>query len=305
MLFLAIDEEDEGGSPPPVALPRRGKFDDEEEGEVLDSWDADDSEEEREKAKAAEAEAAAKAAEAKSKAAAAAKAKAADSSTTKLSRTQRIEAHKDARRREAEAAAWDEDEDEDEAAKRARLRATEKESDLAHAASLFGEEATAGGDGAEEPAKKPAVLDIGDVDMQKMKNRSVVPKSVVVNDPSNPTNAVDLSKMALFKPTTKDQYTQLTNTLVPLLTTQTRRPQYSLWAQDFVKQLVRDLPSGEIRKIASALTTASNEKMREEKAAEKGKKSKAAKTKVSLAGNTRAVDTTNYDEDGLDDGDFM
>lgn len=273
---------------------------------VLDSWDADDSEEEREKTKAAEAEAAAKAAEAKAKAASKAKADA----SSKLSRTQRIEAHKDSRRREAEEAAWDVAEDEDEAEKRARLRATEKESDLAHAADLFGEEATGGG-AAPAPKKPaaggPAVLDIGDVDMQKMKNRSVAPKSVVVNDPSNPTNAVDLSAMALFKPTTKDQFAKLTNTLVPLLTAQAKKPQYSLWTQDFVKQLVKDLPSGDIRKIASALTTASNEKMREEKAADKGaKKTKAAKTKVSLAGNTRAVDTTNYeDDDGLDDGDFM
>ena len=194
------------------------------------------------------------------------------------------------------------------------MRATEKESDLAHAADLFGEEATGGsGGGQKKPGGGggggggPAVLDIGDVDMQKMKNRSAAPKSVVVNDSSNPTNAVDLSAMALFKPTTKDQFAQLTNTLVPLLTTQTKKPQYSLWAQDFIKQLVKDLPSGEIRKIASALTTTSNEKMREEKAADKGsKKTKAAKTKVSLAGNTRAVDTTNYDDDdGLDDGDFM
>lgn len=304
------DEEDEGGSPPPVTLPRRSKFDDEEEEEVLDSWDADDSEEEREKTKAAEAEAAAKAAETKAKAAAKAQSDAAE----KKSRTQRIEEHKEARRRQVDDAAWGDDGDEDEAERRARLRATEKESDLAHAADLFGEEATggAGAGGAAAGQKKaagagPAVLDIGDVDMQKMKNRSVAPKSVVVNDPSNPTNAVDLSAMALFKPTTKDQFAKLTNTLVPLLTAQTKKPQYSLWAQEFIKQLVKDLPSGEIKKIASALTTASNEKMREEKAAEKGsKKSKAAKTKVSLSGNTRAVDTTNYeDDDGLDDGDFM
>lgn len=227
---------------------------------------------------------------------------------------QRIEEHKDVRRREAEEAAWNEDGDEDEAERRARLRATEKESDLAHAADLFGEEAT-GGDGSGASGQKkapaggagPAVLDIGDVDMQKMKNRSVAPKSVVVNDSSNPTNAVDLSAMALFKPTTKDQFAKVTSTLAPLLTAQTKKPQYSLWALEFTKQLVKDLPSGEIKKIASALTTTSNEKMREEKAAEKGsKKSKAAKTKVSLSGNTRAVDTTNYqDDDGLDDGDFM
>ena len=32
--MFADDEEEGGTSPPPVSLPRRGKFDDEEEGEV-------------------------------------------------------------------------------------------------------------------------------------------------------------------------------------------------------------------------------------------------------------------------------
>jgi translation initiation factor 3 subunit J len=57
------------------------------------------------------------------------------------------------------------------------------------------------------------------------------------------------------------------------------------------------------------LTALSNEKLKEEKAQEKGgKKSKAAKTKSSLAA-TRDMgrgmaDTTSY-EDGLEEDDFM
>lgn len=194
------------------------------------------------------------------------------------------------------------------------MRATEKESDLAHAADLFG------GDGGADKGPKPkegkktggapgggpASLDIGDVDMQRMKNRSVTPKSVIVNDSGDPTNAIDLSAMSLFKPTTKDQFGKITQTLSPLLTAHVKKPHYSLWAQEFTRELVKDLPSGEIKKIASALTTASNEKMREERAADKGsKKSKAAKTKVSLAGNTNKLDTTSYDDGGLGDDDFM
>lgn len=67
------------------------------------------------------------------------------------------------------------------------------------------------------------------------------------------------------------------------------------------------MPSAEIKKIASALTTASNEKMREERAADKGnKKTKAAKTKISLNASRGPVDNTNYDgDDGLGDDDFM
>lgn len=70
---------------------------------------------------------------------------------------------------------------------------------------------------------------------------------------------------------------------------------------------MKELPSAEIKKVASALTTASNEKMREERASDKGnKKSKAAKTKISLnASRDAQPDTSQYDDDGLGDDDFM
>ena len=71
--------------------------------------------------------------------------------------------------------------------------------------------------------------------------------------------------------------------------------------EDFAKQLVKDLNSDQVRKVATGLSTMSNEKMKEEKAAEKGgKKTKAAKTKASLVA-TRDVsykaDTQAYDDD--------
>lgn len=114
--------------------------------------------------------------------------------------------------------------------------------------------------------------------------------------------------MPLFNPVTKDQFTRLSETLVPLLTLHSKKPHYSLWAQDFTRKLVKELPSAEIKKIASALTTASNEKMREERASDKGsKKSKAAKTKISLnASRNPQVDNNNYEDgDDLGDDDFM
>ncbi|EAW11165.1 eukaryotic translation initiation factor 3 subunit J [Aspergillus clavatus NRRL 1] len=262
------DDEEESVSPPPVV--NRRKFDDEEDEEVLDSWDAaEDSEVEREKA--------AKAAEAKAKAEAEAAAK-------KKSKAQRIEEHKAERRKNAEAdSEEDEDEDEDEAEKRARLRRTEKDSDLKHAEDLF-----------------------GDIDLNRSRNRGA-PKAIVISDSADPTQAVDLSAMPLFKPTTKDQFARLTTTLIPLLTAHSKKPHYALWAQEFTKQLVKELNSGDVKKIASALTTVSNEKMREERAADKGsKKSKAAKTKVSLVANRdNKIDATSYDDDGLEDDDFM
>ena len=177
----------------------------------------------------------------------------------------------------------EEEEEEDEADHRARLRRTERDADLKHAQDL-----------------------IGDIDINK--SRSVL-KATVITDSNDPTKALDLSAIPLFRPTTKAQFAELTNALIPLLTAQSKKPPYSLWVQDFAKQLVKELPSTEIKKVASAMTAASNEKLREEKAADKGsKKTKAAKTKTSLVtsrgGGSRA-DITAYGGDELDDEDFM
>lgn len=134
------------------------------------------------------------------------------------------------------------------------------------------------------------------------------PKAIVITDSADPTNSIDLSSMPLFKPTTKDQFARLSDVLIPLITAHSKKPQYSLWAQEFTRRLVKELPSQEIKKMASVLTTASNEKMREERAADKGnKKTKAAKTKVSLVSNRdNQIDNTAYDgDDGLGDDDFM
>lgn len=74
-----------------------------------------------------------------------------------------------------------------------------------------------------------------------------------------------------------------------------------LFLQEFAKQLAKDLPSDQIKKVASGLTALGNEKLKEEKAAEKGgKKSKAQKTKVTLSAGRNvaiAADTNVYDDD--------
>lgn len=232
--------------------------------QVLDTWEeAEDSEVEREKAK--------KAAEAKAKAEAEAKA-------NHMTKSQRIEARRQENlRKKLEDEDDFEEEEEDEATRRARLRAQEKAADLSHAEDLFG-------------------------DIQVTNNKRADKPVVAVDDPSDPTSAVDLSSLALFKPTTKDQFAKLRETLVPLLSTNAKKAQYVLFMQEFTKQICKDLPSDQIKKIASGLTTLSNERMKEEKAAEKGgKKTKAAKTKASLVA-TRDVsfkaDTSSYDDFG-------
>jgi len=170
------------------------------------------------------------------------------------------------------------DESEDEATKRARLRKTEKEADLRNAEDLFG-------------------------DLTISKDRSTS-KPVTLQDPNDPANTIDLATLGIFNPQTKDQFVKLRETLVPLTAANSKKAHYVLFMQEFTKQICKDIPSDQIKKIASGLTTLSNEKMKEEKAAEKGgKKTKAAKTKTSLVASRDTAfkaDTTAYD-DGLEE----
>ncbi|KAK3943265.1 eukaryotic translation initiation factor 3 subunit J [Diplogelasinospora grovesii] len=263
------EEESSSSAPnsPPVAAVRRRNFDDEEaeDSDVLESWDAaEDSEVEREKAK--------KAAEAKAKAEA-------EAAAAKKSKAQRI-AERQAERAKALAEAGDSsDEEETEAQKRERLRQTEKEADLKHAEDLFG--------------------GIGISDSRK----ATTAASAVVIDAKDPNNTIDLSRLPLFNPSTKSQFELLRNTLTPVLASNSKKAHYVLFLQEFAKQLAKDLPSDQIKKISSTLTALSNEKMKEEKAAEKGgKKTKAAKTKTTLAGVSRSgpvADVAAYDDEAF------
>ena len=163
-------------------------------------------------------------------------------------------------------------EEEDPAAARARARQREQDSDLKHAQDL-----------------------IGNIGLSKSRSET---KTVVLVDPSNPGSVVDLSSLPVFNPNTKDQFVKLRETLVPLLAANSKKAHFTLFMQEFSKQIVNDLPSEQIKKIVSGLTTLSNEKMKEEKAAEKGgKKTKAAKSKATLVANRDAsmkADTTSY-----------
>lgn len=213
----------------------------------------------------------------KAKKAAEAKAKAeAEAAANKKSKAQRI-AERQAERAARAEADDEESEEETEAQARERLRRTEKESDLRHAEDLFGS--------------------IGISSNRK----ATTAGSAVPIDASDPSKTVDLSALPLFKPGTKSQFEQLRNVLGPILSGSSKKAHYTLFLQEFTKQLSKDLPSDQIKKIASSLTALSNEKMKEEKAADKGgKKSKAAKTKTSLAGVSRgggAADTATYDDD--------
>ncbi|KAI1329662.1 translation initiation factor eIF3 subunit [Xylariaceae sp. FL0255] len=272
------EESSESSTPPsspPVNAVRRGKFaDEEDDSDVLEDWDdADDSETEREKAK--------EAAEAKAKADAAA----AEAAANKKSKAQRIAEHQAQR---ARALAEDDDESSDEeteADRRERMRRTEKESDLRHAEALFGDAGLSLSNG----------------------RKATTAGSTVQIDASDPNKTVNLAAMPLFKPTTKTQFETLRNTMVPVIGASSKKPHYTLFLQEFTKQLAKDLPSDQIKKIASALTALGNEKMKEEKAADKGgKKTKAQKTKTTLVtARANTTDVGAYDDDAFGDDDFM
>ncbi|KAH6660312.1 eukaryotic translation initiation factor 3 subunit J [Truncatella angustata] len=272
------EEEDSDSSTPPSSPPAgvsaaaaagRRKFDDEDDdSDVLDSWDAaEDSEVEREKAK--------KAAEVKAQADA-------EAAANKKSKKQRIEEHR-AERAKQLAEEDDSDFDETEAERRERLKRQELDADLNHAADLFG--------------------DIG----IKAGRKATTAGSAIPIDPKDPTKTIDLSSLPLVNPLTKLQFENMRNVLVPIIGGQNyKKAHYTLFLQEFTKQLAKDLPSDQIKKIASTLTALGNEKMKEEKAAEKsGKKSKAQKTKTSLVtSRANAAETTTYEDDFGDD-DFM
>ncbi|KAI1156157.1 putative eukaryotic translation initiation factor 3 subunit EifCj [Nemania diffusa] len=271
------DEEESDSSTPPSSPPlagaaRRNKFaDEEDDSDVLESWDAaEDSEVEREKAK--------KAAEAKAKADA-------EAAANKKSRAQRIaERQAENARRLADEEDSSEDEEETAAERLQRLRRTEKESDLKHAEDLF-----------------------GGAGLSLRNGRKATTAGTAVQIDSDPNKTVDLAALPLFNPSTKSQFENLRNVIVPIIGGNYKKAHYCLFMQDFVKQLAKDLPSDQIKKISSTLITLGNEKMKEEKAAEKGgKKTKAQKTKTQLvASRPNTTDVGAYDEDAFGEDDFM
>lgn len=230
---------------------------------MLDSWDAaEDSEVEREKAKAA--------AERKAKADA-------EAAANKKSKAQRIAEKQAEKARRLAEESDEESSEEDEAERRERLLRTEQESDLKHAEDLFG--------------------NIGISNSRKVTTAA----NAVQIDSKDPTSTVDLTALPLFDPKTKLQFEKLRDTLVPVISNNAKKAQYVIFLQEFTKQLAKELPSDQIKKIASTLTALSNEKLKEEKMAEKGgKKSKAQKTKVALVANrnvSAVADTQAYNDD--------
>lgn len=200
----------------------------------------------------------------------------AEAAANKKSKSQRIAERSEANKQRKLEEESDES-SEDEAEKRERLRRTEQEADLKHAEDLF-----------------------GSVGISNSRKATTAANAVVV-DAKDPTVTIDLASLPLFDPKTKTQFETLRETLIPVISKNSQKPHYVLFLQELTKQLAKDLPSDQIKKIASGLTALSNEKMKEEKQADKGaKKSKAQKTKNTLVASrniTTAADVNAYDDD--------
>jgi translation initiation factor 3 subunit J len=141
----------------------------------------------------------------------------------------------------------------------------------------------------------------GNIGISNKRKATTAANSVVV-DAKDPAATIDLTTLPLFDPKTKLQFEKLRDTLVPVVGANYSKAHYVLFLQEFTKQLAKDLPSEHIKKISSTLTALSNEKMKEEKLAEKGgKKSKAQKTKVGAVmsrNESTAKDVNAYDDFG-------
>lgn len=120
--------------------------------------------------------------------------------------------------------------------------------------------------------------------------------------PSNePTK---LSDLAIFKPSSKQEFENLRKTIVPLLTelSETSNLNYSNFVIELTRDLTKALNRDQIAKVTSTVNSVANEKQRQERQ-NRGKKQKPVAKAASLKVNEEK-DTTNYD-DFDDDVDFM
>lgn len=114
-----------------------------------------------------------------------------------------------------------------------------------------------------------------------------------------------LSDFQVFHPSTKQEFETLRKTIVPILsdTAPASNLHYSNLVTDIARDLCKPLNQDQIRKIVSTLNAVISDKQRAERA-NRGKKPKA-QLKAASAKKEDKLDTTNYEDDDLDDDDFM
>ncbi|KAK9458582.1 Hcr1p [Lipomyces oligophaga] len=270
------DEEDEV----PSSLTPKSKWDDEEDSDdgVLDSWDAssDDSDDSENKKKTT----ATTAVPAKKKVPLAQKI---------AEREAAKKAEQEERRKKLAELAESEND------RRTRLRQAEIDADMDNAATLFGASSIddsdiAAGNGSLESDPKPAAAAV---------------KTVVA---APPLSSITLNSLPMFKAKSQAELDYLQDQLSEALKLlETHRNYASNFLPALLKAIAAPLNSEQVKKLASTLSAIGNEKLREERLAEKPKSGKGKK-KPSLAAASAKIDdnidTTNYDQYN-DFDDFM
>lgn len=181
--------------------------------------------------------------------------------------------------------------------RRARLRQIELDADLDNAADLFGDVSI---EAVGKP--EPAVASSDSASRQSTPSSSAASPAAESISPAE----IDIATLPIFKAKTKLDFENLAEKLGETLSTLTTSPNYSVILLPLLlKGLAGPLNSEQVRRLASTLTAISNEKLREEKAAEnpkKGKKKGKPTLSAASAKINDTVDTTNYSKfDEFDD----
>jgi len=116
------------------------------------------------------------------------------------------------------------------------------------------------------------------------------------------TSSSELDSLISSQPRTKEDFIKLSDRIIEFVVKRHQaKPLYPLFVEYHARALALPLKDVEVRKAASSLTTLANEKQREQRDKQSGKKKPKAASKPGLAGaKVSARDTGVYDE-ALDD----
>jgi len=99
------------------------------------------------------------------------------------------------------------------------------------------------------------------------------------------TSSSELDSLISFQPRTKEDFVQLSDKIIEFVIKRHQtKPLYPLFIEHHARALALPLKDVEVRKVASGLTTLANEKQKEQRDKQSGKKKPKAATKPGLAG---------------------
>ena len=99
------------------------------------------------------------------------------------------------------------------------------------------------------------------------------------------TSSSELDSLISFQPRTKEDFAQLSDRIIEFVIKRHQtKPLYPLFIEHLARALALPLKDVEVRKVASGLTTLANEKQKEQRDKQSGKKRPKAASKPGLAG---------------------